>query len=190
MIYHTTVRLYLVLSLLFFLAGGINFTNGLDLTELSNELRNEATYPASGTSPAQAEQQAGKATSTELDCERLQQYDGPWRARLAPALKASCYKVLEDSGRTLTSQIGNNLPRALFVFLPLLALFMKLLYWRPRRYYIEHLLFLVHDTSTVFLLLTLSWLAQKLVSSTVTNNIDIVIWIYLIFYLYRSMRQV
>ena len=29
--------------------------------------------------------------------------------------------------------------------LPLMALFMKLLYWRPRRYYLEHLLLLLHN---------------------------------------------
>ena len=39
----------------------------------------------------------------------------------------------------------------MFVFLPLLALVMKLLYWRPRRYYVEHLLFLVHNHAFVFL---------------------------------------
>ena len=43
---------------------------------------------------------------------------------------------------------------AMFVFLPLLALAMKLLYWRPKRYYVEHLLFLIHNHAFVFLALS------------------------------------
>ena len=43
----------------------------------------------------------------------------------------------------------------MFVFLPLLALVMKLLYWRPKRYYVEHLLFLVHNHAFVFLALAM-----------------------------------
>ena len=49
----------------------------------------------------------------------------------------------------------HNIPRAMFMFLPLLALVMKLLYWRPKRYYVEHLLFLIHNHAFVFLAATL-----------------------------------
>ena len=47
--------------------------------------------------------------------------------------------------------LARNIPKAMFVFLPLLALCMKLIYWRPRRYYVEHLLFMVHNHTFVFL---------------------------------------
>ena len=48
----------------------------------------------------------------------------------------------------------------MFVFLPLLALVMKLMYWRPKRYYVEHLLFLVHNHAFVFLALAIVGLLQ------------------------------
>ena len=57
--------------------------------------------------------------------------------------------------RRCSEAIVHNIPRAMFVFLPLLALFMKLLYWRPKRYYVEHLLFLVHNHAFVFLALAI-----------------------------------
>ena len=49
----------------------------------------------------------------------------------------------------------HNLGRAMFVFLPLMAALMKLLYWRPRRYYLEHLVLLLHNHACVFLLLSI-----------------------------------
>ena len=43
------------------------------------------------------------------------------------------------------------MPRAMFMFLPLLAGVMMLIYWRPRHYYVEHLLLFVHNHAFVFL---------------------------------------
>ena len=56
----------------------------------------------------------------------------------------------------------HNIPRAMFVFLPLLALSMKPLYWRPKRYYVEHLLFLIHNHAFVFLVLALTALLDMI----------------------------
>ena len=39
----------------------------------------------------------------------------------------------------------------MFVFLPLLAWLMMLMYWRPRHYYVEHLLLFMHNHAFVFL---------------------------------------
>ncbi|MFN7510468.1 MAG: hypothetical protein ACK5V8_14505 [Betaproteobacteria bacterium] len=43
----------------------------------------------------------------------------------------------------------------MFVFLPLMAGVMLLLYWSPRRYYVEHLVFYLHVHAALFLLSTL-----------------------------------
>ena len=69
-------------------------------------------------------------------------------------LHEACAKVAEDSGAALFKAFVHNIPKAMFVFLPLLALAMKPLYWRPKRYYVEHLLFLIHNHAFVFLTLT------------------------------------
>ena len=55
--------------------------------------------------------------------------------------------------------LTHNVPRGMFVFLPVFALLMMLMYWRPRRYYVEHLLLLVHDQTFVFLVILFGWLA-------------------------------
>ena len=56
----------------------------------------------------------------------------------------------------------HNVPRALFIFLPLLAGVMMLMYWRPRHYYVEHLLLFVHNHAFVFLLLMIAGLVAAL----------------------------
>ena len=75
----------------------------------------------------------------------------PAPTRTTPSSQAACAKIAEDSGAELGKSVVHNIPRAMFVFLPLLALVMKLLYWRPKRYYVEHLLFLIHNHAFVFL---------------------------------------
>lgn len=173
--YLPPVRLYLVLSVLFFLTSGAHFN----------------TQPMYAPGGAAATQHRGiESGDATPHCEQIQ-YDGPWSARLGPALRSSCYKVSQDQGHALRAEITHTLPRALFVLLPLLALFMKLMYWRPRRYYVEHLLFFIHDASAIFLLLTLSWIAKRLIASAGAHQlIDMLVMIYLVVYLYRSVRGV
>jgi hypothetical protein len=82
-----------------------------------------------------------------------------------------------------------NVPRSLFLFLPLLAAAMMLMYWRPRRYYVEHLLLFVHNHAFVFLLALLAWLTSTLLPF-VSNWIGFAVTLYIAWYSYRSMRVV
>ncbi len=77
----------------------------------------------------------------------------------------------------------------MFVFLPLLALVMKLMYWRPRRYYVEHLLFLVHNHAFVFLALTIVGLFKLIpVVGAHLGLLEFAAWLYMIWYIFRAMR--
>jgi len=76
----------------------------------------------------------------------------------------------------------------MFLFLPLLAAVMMLMYWRPRRYYIEHLLLFLHNHALVFIVI-----GAVLVWAKVGFNIPglgLAIFLYLAWYMYRSMRVV
>jgi len=105
-------------------------------------------------------------------------------------LHRACAKISEDGGKELARTVAHNIPRAMFVFLPLLALAMKPLYWRPKRYYVEHLLFLVHNHAFVFLVLTLGALLDMI--PVVGEHLGLVTfagWVYMIWYLFRGMRN-
>ena len=66
-------------------------------------------------------------------------------------LKERCQAVVADPGR-FGAAIIDNLPLALFLALPLLALASKILYMGSGRFYVEHLLFYTHFHSFCFLL--------------------------------------
>jgi hypothetical protein len=112
-------------------------------------------------------------------------------SRLLPTLKAACRNIHADNGRAFGERAAHNIGRALFVFLPLMAALMKLLYWRPRRYYLEHLLLLIHNHAFAFMFLSIFMLATHWVSS---DNVDGLLFLaaawFMVRYLYRSIKLV
>lgn len=101
-----------------------------------------------------------------------------------------CAKTEADRGKAVFEAIVHNIPRAMFVFLPLLALFMKLLYWRPKRYYVEHLLLLLHNHAFVFLALAIAGLVGRI--PAIANYMTwptFAVWLYMIWYIFRAMRN-
>jgi hypothetical protein len=131
--------------------------------------------------------------SAEHHAERLcssgVNYDGPWRERVQPAAHRACVRLVLDNGRSLGEAYMHNVPRALFIFMPLLAGIMMLLYWRPRHYYVEHLLLFVHNHAFLFLLLLLAGLVSALLNP-LAGWISAVATLYIAWYAYRSMRVV
>jgi hypothetical protein len=74
-----------------------------------------------------------------------------WNGRLQHA----CEAVVRDRGETLLHVAIGTMPKAMFLFLPLIAFFHMLLYWRPRYRYAEHLLFFIHLHAFFFSAITL-----------------------------------
>ncbi len=121
-------------------------------------------------------------------CEEFMKAD-PKAGRNYEQLYKFCKKTEEDRGDALFDALVHNIPRAMFVFLPLLALVMKLLYWRPKRYYVEHLLFLVHNHAFVFLALAITGLLTRIpVVGGYLGLLEFAVWIYMIWYIFRAMR--
>ena len=105
-------------------------------------------------------------------------------------LRERCRAIASDGGRELAASIVHNLPRAMFIFLPIIALVMKLMYWRPKRYYVEHLLFLIHNHAFVFLMLIPLVLIGRI--PYVGDYVGWLIFaanVYMIWYIYRGMRN-
>jgi hypothetical protein len=157
--YLPPLRLYLVLSVVFFLYASVSHDK-LRVLEFNQP---EAT-PKVALTPPKAESGALRTLpgeSIEQHEQRLCSnfaYQGPFEQRITAAWRQVCPRLVADGGRSLAAGYLHNLPRAMFVFLPLLAGVMRLMYWRPRHYYIEHLLLLVHNHAFVFLAVLLTWL--------------------------------
>lgn len=110
-------------------------------------------------------------------------------------VKATCRKIVADGGGSFGLALLENIPIMMFLLLPVMAFVMKLAYPLSRRYYVEHLLFLVHFHAFVYLLLTVNLLAEWAFEETVLPDwpsyaLAIVTAVYVPVYLYRSMRLV
>jgi hypothetical protein len=102
-----------------------------------------------------------------------------------------CNRYGEEGFRAVGEALAHNIPKAMFVFLPLLALCMKLIYWRPKRYYVEHLLFMVHNHTFVFFLTGLVMLIGMIpFVGDYTAPLNWAAFFYMAWYIYRAMRNV
>ena len=105
------------------------------------------------------------------------------------------YKRLEENGKyyfaenradEFFSKLIENIPKAMFILLPLFALILKLIYIRSGIFYIEHLIFALHFHSNAFLYLIIGNILDY---SYFTGFISIVIWFVLYFSLRRVYKQ-
>ena len=132
------------------------------------------------------------------DIDDINEADLPdWlKTRLTPErLKVMCDRVIADDGRAFLNKLLDNVPAALFILLPLMALVLKILYPLSKRYYVEHLLFVVHYHAFVFLILSLQVLFSRLgtVLGVFEPLIDVIVFavsFYVPVYLYKAQRRV
>jgi len=165
---------------------------------------NEPEVPADGTK-AGAEDGDGIRirlndgdTTASDDCDTIETDDWPgWLAsRLTPErLKVACERITADNGKIFLSKLLDNVPAALIALLPLMALILKVLYPLSKRYYVEHVLFVVHIHAFVFLILSLQILFTRFASlvslpdriSTITT---VAVSLYIPVYFFKAMRHV
>ena len=121
----------------------------------------------------------------------------PWvKKRLTrERLEGICERISADGAKTFTSLLLDNIPVALIVLLPFMALVLKGLYPLSRRYFVEHLLFFVHFHAFFFLILTLQILFSRLaglirIPEAISVLIIVAASFYIPVYLYKAMRTV
>ena len=140
----------------------------------------------------------GAEASSEDDCADIEIEDMPdWLAtRLTPErLTAVCERMIADDGRAFLGKLLDNVPAGLFILLPLMALMLKILFPLSKRYYVEHLLFVIHYHAFIFLILSLQIIVGRLTSmaslpAAVSAITITAVSLYIPIYLYKSMRRV
>jgi Protein of unknown function (DUF3667) len=187
--YLPPLRLYLVLSVLFFLVLGFSHQPRI----VSIKSRDNGTSSVELVRPDEVEAFAAKPGETpqqRLDRICNPDYDGPAPSFFLPLLKQGCRKFIADGGHAASEAFVHNLPRALFILLPALALVMKAMYWRQRHYYVEHLLFFLHNHAFGFLVFALLILTTRFVPPAIGKWLTVIVWLYVPYYLFVSMRRV
>lgn len=174
--------------------------------EIIDSLRQENLLADNPEAAKLVEQQLLNATATDgegepiikADCEKANFENRPeWLKRrlTQERIIEICERVTQDGGKTFIAGLLDNVPAFLFLFLPFLALVMKVLYPLSKRYYVEHLLFVVHLHAFFFLLLTIEILVSRGASrfaipemvAGIASTIGVV---YPLVYTYKAMRQV
>jgi hypothetical protein len=202
--YLPPVRLYLVLSVLFFalspLRSGRVADSGAavlehdpavaaDLEDARREYRQARNQPVAPGAPVREPGAATTGSFDAKDCDRMN-VSPTW---LAEPLRTACRRHAADDGKAMLRAFGANIPKMMFVFLPIMALVMLPLYWRPRRYYVEHLVFFLHTHAALFLVLLLELLLSRLVAwlpalRDVGGIVLIGGMLYAVWYVYRALR--
>lgn len=213
--YLPPLRLYLVVSVIFFVVVALNSRIStpevaINYTGHGNSFHYEvvpagkaaAAGAAAHTPPPGAREAASglaAAAATPSGRQRLCEQSGNYIAQLggwlgswAPRVRQNCMATAAKGGlERLTEAFEHNLERAMFLLLPLVALAMTPFYRKPPRYYVEHLLFLLHVQVFLFVLLGITTALEMITSSAVVlSPIDTALAIYAPIYCFLAMRRV
>lgn len=90
----------------------------------------------------------------------------------------------------IKEDIVHNIPKMMFILLPLFALILKLVYFNKDKYYYEHLIYSFHVHSALFLSVLILTLFQRIFDLLhVWDAWLSFLWmIYIFWYIYRSLR--
>jgi hypothetical protein len=106
-------------------------------------------------------------------------------------------KILKDGSNgsvTITQNLEHDIPKLMFILLPLFALFIRLFYSRKKYFYSQHLIFSLHFHSFLFIILMLSGLLSnflpldKMWQGVIIVTL-LVVFIYLAAALHNAYRQ-
>jgi hypothetical protein len=121
-------RLYLVLSVIFFLLA--------------------STLPVRSGDAIHFDYKAGAPEGESESCDTIDIF--AHYPAFQERARAICKSVVRDNGAGLRETALETLPKAMFIFLPLVAFLHSQLYWRPRYVYAEHLVFFLHLNAFYF----------------------------------------
>ncbi|NDK56977.1 DUF3667 domain-containing protein [Pontibacter fetidus] len=114
---------------------------------------------------------------------------GGWEIPIA-GLNTKFREVKHDKLKNalFKNKLVSHLPKMMFILLPLFALILKLVNYRSKKFYTEHLIYSIHVHSFLFLfgsiLIILDWLLPFLDGWITLFGLSVIVW-----YIYRSMRN-
>jgi hypothetical protein len=193
--YYHPARMYVFLSFLFFLIFAlIPDEEKIDLTNNGRKLSGEETAALLDTLNTIPWQNYSPKTIAEYDsiqkARPLEKRDGAierYFQRKFISLKEREGYDNKTIWRTFGEKLQDNIPKMIFLLLPIFALLLKLLYLRRDFFYSEHLVFSVFFYDFLFLVGIIGLLCS---TTSWLNWINAIIFIYAFYYLYKAMRGV
>lgn len=109
------------------------------------------------------------------------------------ALRSSCERAMQDGGRALGHAFAANVPKTMILFLPVVALVLFALFGRSRRFFVEHLVLVLHLQSALFLAASAALALDAVVGwsgapDSLSDLATLAAWVYCTWYAYRALR--
>lgn len=110
-----------------------------------------------------------------------------------PILGHKIHMTQSELKTRMISAMESYLPKLMFVFLPLVALLLKIFYLRSGRYYMEHLIFALHNHAFMFvtmLVMVLAYLLGQHVpwATAPAHYLNVILGWYIVIYVFLAMR--
>ncbi len=109
-------------------------------------------------------------------------------------------REIEQNPNLIKDQVFDVLPATMFVLLPIVALLFKFWYLFAKKFYVEHLIFALHNHAFIFVALLIMLLAnsyagwvdpsEKALVTSVVNLMDFIIVIWIPVYMLLSLKRV
>jgi len=194
-LYIPPFRLYLAVSILYFaLQALLPDSDAFDVNGTGPD--NEVTAPAEREARA-GDAASGKGGNSILSGEgcTIRILDGGGQSAFEQSLSRACRQMKADGGKRFAEHFASTAPKLMFVFLPLMAAAALLFYWWPRRLYAEHLVLFLHNHAFTFLLLGVTSILVALADlkfplAGLFGFAAFLLWCWLPYYVFRSMRVV
>jgi len=109
-------------------------------------------------------------------------------------------KEIEENPDLIKDKVFDVLPATMFILLPIVALLFKFWYLFAKKYYIEHLIFALHNHSFLFIMLLIAMLLNTLAGwaepagegriTQVVTAANVAIWVWIPLYFLISLKRV
>ncbi|QQL51319.1 DUF3667 domain-containing protein [Mucilaginibacter ginkgonis] len=107
--------------------------------------------------------------------------------------KAFSYKKYGSEAKEIfLEDIKHNIPKMMFVLLPLFALILRLAFWKNHKYYVEHLIFSFHLHCFVFLLWLIAIQFNWILPETwgLSGWINTIVFFWVVYYIFKAFKVV
>lgn len=93
--------------------------------------------------------------------------------------------------KIIVENFEHNIPKMMFVLLPICALILMIAFRDKTKYYVEYLIYSFHLHSFIFLYLTILMLLQLIIPSEKLNSfLSFISFLVIVWYIYKSLRVV
>jgi hypothetical protein len=89
-------------------------------------------------------------------------------------------------------EFKHNVPKMMFLLLPMFALILKITFWRSKKFYVEHLIYTFHLHCFLFLFLAILMVLQLIIPNVwgLIGWLNFFSTIYIMWYIFRSLKVV